>query len=101
MFGKRVDLYIMGVVDGREHVGGGEVGVVVNDDHDDHDDHLYVVGVVYCWKHVGGDEVGVVGQPADQEEGHHAHHHLHHLGINIIIMKMIIRQLAWLNIWIQ
>ena len=62
---------------------------------------LYIVGVVYGWEHIGGDEVGVVRQPAHQEEGHHSHHHLHHLGINIIIMKMIIRQLAWLNIWIQ
>ena len=28
---------------------------------------------------VGKDEVGVVGQPADQEQGHHPHHHLDHL----------------------
>ena len=41
---------------------------------------LYVVAVVDGWVEVGEDEVGVVGQPADQEQGHHPHHHLHHLG---------------------
>ena len=46
---------------------------------------LYIVGVVDGWKHVGGDEVGVVGQPAHQEERHNTHHHLHHLGINVIM----------------
>ena len=71
-----------------------------SDDPED-DDHLYIVGVVDGWEHVGGDEVGVVGEPAHQEEGHHAHHHLHHLGVNMIIMEMMIRQLAWLNIWIH
>ena len=49
---------------------------------DSDDDHLYVVAVVNCWVEVGNDEVGVVGQPAHQEDGHHTHHHLHHLGIN-------------------
>ena len=83
MFIEWVDLYIVGVVDGWKHVGGDEVGVV--DDDDDDDDHLYIVGVVDGWEHVGGDEVGVVGEPAHQEERHHAHHHLHHLGINVIM----------------
>ena len=40
---------------------------------------LNVVAVVDGWVEVGKDEVGVVGEPADEEQGHDPHHHLHHL----------------------
>ena len=75
-----------------------QVDVLDDDDDDDNDDDdddgvgggafdgdyndidLYVVGIVDGWVDIGSDEVGVVGQPAHQEQGHHPHHHLHHLG---------------------
>ena len=58
------------------------------DDYDDDDGlynvdyvvDLYVVGIVDGWVEVSSDEVGVIGQPADEEQGNHSHHHLHHLG---------------------
>ena len=82
-----------GVVHGVGHGKPVDAQVDVLDDDDDDDvgggggafdgDYnvdLYVVSIVDGWVDISSDEVGVVGQPANKEQGHHPHHHLHHLG---------------------